>query len=135
MPFGLFKAPSTFTRLMTNILGPFLNNFVVLYFDDILIYNKSPKEHMQHMGSSLTTLHQHRGFLQLKECSFITSSVSYLGYAVSKDGIHMDEAKVRAIAIGLLLLQLLRYGAYMFLKVFTGILYRTSVSSCHQLPS
>jgi hypothetical protein len=98
MPFGLSNAPATFQALMNDVLHPFLRRFVLVFFDDILIYSTSWSEHLQHVGLVFTTLRAHDLFLKRSKCSFGTPSVAYLGHVISADGIAMDSDKVAAVA-------------------------------------
>jgi hypothetical protein len=82
MPFCLTNAPTTFMRLMDDVLRPFTNSFVVVYLDDILIFNKTWEEHMQHTQWVLNTLRQHKLYANLEKCSFGMNKVQYLNYIV-----------------------------------------------------
>ena len=97
MAFGLTNAPSMFQALMNEVLRPFLRRFVLVFFDDILIYSNSWAEHLQHLRLVLDTLRTHRLFVKRSKCAFGTTSVAYLGHVVSAQGVAMDIDKVRAV--------------------------------------
>jgi len=98
MPFGLCNAPATFQALMNDILRPFLRRFVLVFFDDILIYSSSWSDHLRHVRAVLDVLHQHRLYAKRSKCEFGATTVSYLGHTISAAGVAMDPAKVQAVS-------------------------------------
>ncbi|XP_020702058.1 uncharacterized protein LOC110113720 [Dendrobium catenatum] len=99
MPFGLCNAPSTFMRLMMEILKPFINDCCVAYFDDILVYSTSTTHHLEHLSKIFTALHQNQLYLNPSNCEFAAPAVYFLGFVVSSAGVQVDKRKVDAITM------------------------------------
>ncbi|KAF8080898.1 hypothetical protein N665_0917s0014 [Sinapis alba] len=97
MPFGLTNASSTFMRLMNHILRAYICKFVVVYFDDILVYSTCLEDHIIHLEKVLDTLRLELLFSNLKKCTFCTDQVVFLGFLVSSQGLKVDEEKIKAI--------------------------------------
>jgi hypothetical protein len=97
MPFGLTNAPATFQSVMNSILAPFLDRFVLVYLDDILIYSKSMADHVEHLKSVLEALREHKFYCKRSKCQFGSKQVEYLGHLLTPQGIMVDPRKVVAI--------------------------------------
>ena len=97
MPFGLTNAPSTFMRMMTQILKPYLGKFIVVYFYDILIFSQNFQDHLSHVEQVLKVLRVEQLYINRDKCSFIKKIVKFLGFIISYQGVEADPAKVQAI--------------------------------------
>ncbi|GJS61437.1 putative nucleotidyltransferase, ribonuclease H [Tanacetum coccineum] len=97
MPFGLTNAPAVFMDLMNRIFHEYLDKFVIVFIDDILVYSKSEEEHEQHLRIVLEILRQKKLYAKFLKCEFWLQQVAFLGHIVSADGIIMDPSKVEAI--------------------------------------
>ena len=97
MPFGLTNAPAAFMDLMNRVFGPYLDKFVIVFIDDILVYSSSKEEHAEHLRIVLQTLREHQLYAKFSKCQFWLDRVAFLGHVVSAEGISVDPQKIEAI--------------------------------------
>jgi hypothetical protein len=98
MPFRVTNAPTVFMDLMHKIFQPYLDKFVVVFIDDIMIYSKCPNEHTEHLKLVLEKLKEHKLCTKFNKCEFWLDNVSFLGHVISKESIKVEPAKVEAIS-------------------------------------
>jgi hypothetical protein len=97
MPFGLTNAPAVFMDLMNRVFRPYLDKFVVVFIDDILVYSNSYLEHEQHLRQVLSTLREHQLYAKVSKCEFWLKEVVFLGHVISVQGILVDPRKVEVV--------------------------------------
>ena len=97
MPFGLCNAPATFQRLMNKVFAVEINQFILVYLDDILIFSESVEEHWKHLQVALERLRKAKLYGRMRKCEFLKNRVDYLGYEVSEKGIHASPEKIKAV--------------------------------------
>lgn len=98
MPFGLCNAPATFQRLMNDMFRPYLDEFVVVYLDDILVYSRDPTQHIKHLRIVFELLRENKYFAKLVKCAFGVTVTDFLGHRLTDNGIQADPSKVEAVA-------------------------------------
>jgi hypothetical protein len=97
MSFGLTNAPAYFMYLMNNVSMEYLDMFVVVFIDDVLVYSRSEEGHEEHLCLALQKLRENRLYAKLSKCEFWMKQVAFLGHIISKGGISMDPSKVQDV--------------------------------------
>lgn len=97
MPFGLTNAPAMFIDSMNRVFPPYLDQYMVEFIDDILVYSSSYSEHEQHLGVVLRTLRENKLYAKLDKCEFWLKEVVFLGHVISAEGIFVDPKKVEVV--------------------------------------
>ncbi|KAD6796241.1 hypothetical protein E3N88_07137 [Mikania micrantha] len=97
MPFGLTNAPAVFMDLMNRVCRPYLDKFVIVFVDDILIYSKTKEEHEKHLKLVLEILRKEQLYAKFSKCEFWVKEVQLLGHIVNENGVHVDPAKIEAV--------------------------------------
>ena len=97
MPFGLTNAPAVFMDIMNRVFRQFLDLFVIVFIDDILIYSKTKLEHERHLRLALELLRENRLYAKFSKCEFWLKEIQFLGHVVNSEGILVDPAKIEAV--------------------------------------
>ncbi len=97
MPFELTNAPSTFCTLMNDIFREWFDDFVIVYIDDILVYNNSMEEHVEHFRKVFQRLKENKFYVKFEKCEFGVTKVDFLGHKITQEGLKIDDHKVKAI--------------------------------------
>nr|GEX13420.1 putative reverse transcriptase domain-containing protein [Tanacetum cinerariifolium] len=97
MPFGLTNAPPVFMDLMNHVCKPYLDKFIIVFIDDILIYSRSEEEHEAHLNTILDLLKKEKLYEKFSKCEFLLKEVQFLGHMVNIEGIHVDPSKVESV--------------------------------------
>ncbi|KAI3717637.1 hypothetical protein L1987_69382 [Smallanthus sonchifolius] len=97
MPFGLTNAPAVFMNPMNRVCKPYLDKFVIVFIDDILIYSKTKFDHEQHLRLVLDLLRKEQLYVKFSKCEFWLKEVQFLGHIINEKGIHVDPAKIEAV--------------------------------------
>jgi hypothetical protein len=100
MSFGLTNAPAFFMYLINSVFMHYLDKFIVVFIDDILIYSQNEEEHEEHLKMVLQRLREHQLYAKLSKCEFWISEVLFLGHIINRDGLAMDPKKVADIMNG-----------------------------------
>ncbi|GJS30473.1 reverse transcriptase domain-containing protein [Tanacetum coccineum] len=97
MPFGLTNAPAVFMDLINRVCKPYLDKFMIVFIDDILIYSRNEKEHEEHLKTILELLKKEELYAKFSKCEFWINTVKFLGHVIDSSGIHVDPAKIEAV--------------------------------------
>ncbi|KAK3561325.1 hypothetical protein QTP86_030622 [Hemibagrus guttatus] len=100
MPYGLTNAPAVFQSLINEVFKDVLNKYVIAYINDILIYSSSLTEHIQHIRTVLTCLLTNHLYIKAEKCEFHRSSITFLGYVISQQGVEMDQKRSKQSLAG-----------------------------------
>ena len=97
MPFILTNAPSAFMALMNKTFQQYLDQFVIIFIDDILIYSSSQEEHKKHIRVALQVLHEKKLYAKFGKCEFWMEEIAFLGHIMSREGVKPDSSMIKAI--------------------------------------
>ena len=94
VPFGLTNAPATFMCLMHSVFNKYLDKFVLVFIDDILIYSKNEEDHEEHLRLTSKLLREHKLYAKFSKCDFYKDKIHYLGHIISHEGISVDPGNI-----------------------------------------
>ena len=97
MPFGLTNAPAAFMDLMNRVFKPYLDTFVIVFIDDILVYSRLEEEHTKHLRIVLQTLRDKQLYVKFSKCELWLEKVVFLGHVISAEGVYVDPKKIEVI--------------------------------------
>ena len=98
MPFSLTNVPAAFMDLMNRVFHDYLDRFVIVFIDDILVYSKSPEEHQQHLKLVLQRLREKKLYAKFSKCNIWLEEIAFLGHIVKKEGVMVDPEKIKVVA-------------------------------------
>ena len=99
MPFGVTIAPAIFIDFMNRIFRPFLDKFLVVFIDDIMIYSRTREEHAKHLRTILNILREKQLYAKLSKCDFWMLEIKFLGNVIFAQGISVDPSKVEVVLL------------------------------------
>ena len=126
MSFGLTNTPAYFMNMMNKVFIKFLDKFIIVFIDDILVYSKNEEEHKEHLRLVLRKLREHQLYAKFSKCEFWLKEVGFLGHVISRECIAVDPTKVDTVKIGKRQQQLERSGVSLDLQDTTGDLLKIS---------
>lgn len=97
LSFGLCNAPATFMRVMNEVLRPLIDDFVIVYLDDVLIYSDNWKDHVVHIRKVFEVLREAKLYLKMSKCEFVRKSLIYLGHIIGEGQLRIDPTKIEAM--------------------------------------
>ena len=97
MPFDVTNAPSVFMDYMNRVFHPYIDSFMIVFIDDILVYSKTREEHEEHLRIVLQTVKDRKFYAKLSKCEFWLEKVSFLGHVISQGGIVVDPSKIEVV--------------------------------------
>ena len=97
IPYGLTNTPAAFMDLLNRVFQPYLDRFVIVFIDDILVYSGSPDEHSEHLRIGMQTLKEQKLYAKLSKCQFWLDRVVFLGHVISVEGVSVDPHKIEVV--------------------------------------